>query len=136
MRRTGLDELPQLFNVLKGEMSLVGPRPERPCFVQVLEQQFPHYARRHVAMAGITGLAQVRGYRGCTDIRKRLTADLCYIRKWSLWMDLRILVATARVFLISLMSPIADSASSVPVVEVPKLLSSLTGEGLGDERSL
>jgi lipopolysaccharide/colanic/teichoic acid biosynthesis glycosyltransferase len=91
LRRTSLDELPQLFNVLKGEMSLVGPRPERPVFIEEFRKQIPRYMLRHKVKAGITGWAQVNGWRGDTSVEKRIECDLFYIDNWSLFLDLRIL---------------------------------------------
>ncbi len=91
LRRTSLDELPQLFNVLKGEMSLVGPRPERPVFIEEFRKQIPRYMLRHKVKAGLTGWAQVNGWRGDTSIEKRIEFDLFYIENWSLFFDLRIL---------------------------------------------
>ncbi len=91
IRRTSLDELPQLFNVLKGEMSLVGPRPERPVFIEEFRKQIPRYMLRHKVKAGITGWAQVNGWRGDTSVEKRIECDLFYIENWSLFFDLRIL---------------------------------------------
>jgi Undecaprenyl-phosphate glucose phosphotransferase len=91
IRRTSLDELPQLFNVLKGEMSLVGPRPERPVFIEEFRKQIPRYMLRHKVKAGITGWAQVNGWRGDTSLEKRIECDLFYIENWSLFFDLRIL---------------------------------------------
>ena len=96
MRRTSLDELPQLFNVLRGDMSLVGPRPERPEFVQLFADEVPGYASRHRMRVGITGLAQVRGLRGQTSIADRARADNEYIERWSLLLDLKVLALTAR----------------------------------------
>jgi exopolysaccharide biosynthesis polyprenyl glycosylphosphotransferase len=95
LRRTSLDELPQLWNVLRGDMSLVGPRPERPFFVQKFSQAHPGYADRHRAPVGITGLAQVHGLRGDTSIEDRARFDNHYIDTWSLWQDVRILLRTA-----------------------------------------
>jgi lipopolysaccharide/colanic/teichoic acid biosynthesis glycosyltransferase len=94
LRTTGLDELPQLLNVLRGEMSLVGPRPERPHFVKQFQKRFPDYAARHHLQAGITGWAQVHGFRGDTSIARRLEHDLFYLNHWSLGLDLRILLLT------------------------------------------
>jgi lipopolysaccharide/colanic/teichoic acid biosynthesis glycosyltransferase len=85
-----------LIHVLRGEMSLVGPRPERPHFVKVFEQELPRYAARHHLEAGITGWAQVHGLRGDTSIRRRLEHDLFYLRHWSLGLDVRILLLTVR----------------------------------------
>jgi lipopolysaccharide/colanic/teichoic acid biosynthesis glycosyltransferase len=95
LRRTSLDELPQLWNVLRGDMSLVGPRPERPYFVQRFSQLHPGYAARHRMPVGITGLAQVHGLRGDTSIEDRARFDNHYIDTWSLWQDVRILLYTA-----------------------------------------
>jgi Undecaprenyl-phosphate glucose phosphotransferase len=94
LRRTSLDELPQLFNVLKGDMSLVGPRPERPVFIKQFSRTVPSYMARHRVKAGITGWAQVHGWRGNTSLRKRIQYDLYYITHWTPWLDLRILWMT------------------------------------------
>ncbi len=94
LRRTSLDELPNLFNVLRGEMSLVGPRPERPEFIEEFKREVPRYMLRHKMKAGMTGYAQVQGYRGDTSLRKRIQHDVYYIRHWSLWMDVVILART------------------------------------------
>jgi len=94
LRRTSLDELPQLFNVIKGEMSLVGPRPERPNFVEEFRNRIPSYMLRHKIKAGITGWAQVNGWRGNTSLEKRIEHDLYYIENWSIGFDLRILMMT------------------------------------------
>ena len=95
IRRAGLDEIPQLLNVLRGEMSLVGPRPERPYFARRFERQFPLYSVRHQLRPGLTGWAQIGGWRGDTSIERRLERDLDYFRNWSLRMDLNILLRTA-----------------------------------------
>ncbi len=94
LRSTGLDELPQLWNVLRGEMSLVGPRPERPHFVEQFHRQWPVYGLRHTIPVGITGWAQVHGWRGDTSIAQRVEYDLYYLRHWSLALDFRILWMT------------------------------------------
>ena len=94
LRRLSLDELPQLFNVLRGEMSLVGPRPERPSFVEDFRRRMPRYMLRHKVKAGITGWAQINGWRGNTSIEKRIEYDLYYIERWSLGFDIKILLQT------------------------------------------
>ncbi len=94
LRKTSLDELPQLWNVLRGDMSLVGPRPERPVFINQFSETIPNYMARHCVKAGITGWAQVHGWRGNTSLRKRLQYDLYYITHWTPWLDLRILWMT------------------------------------------
>jgi Undecaprenyl-phosphate glucose phosphotransferase len=96
LRRWSLDELPQIWNVLKGEMSLIGPRPERPAFVQEFKHKIPQYMLRHRVKSGITGWAQVHGWRGNTSIKKRIQYDLYYIENWSLKLDLKILWMTVR----------------------------------------
>jgi Undecaprenyl-phosphate glucose phosphotransferase len=94
LRKTSLDELPQLFNVLKGEMSLVGPRPERPDLIDQFKHNVPKYMLRHKIKAGMTGWAQVNGWRGNTSLEKRIEHDLYYIENWSLSFDLQILFLT------------------------------------------
>lgn len=94
LRKTSLDELPQLFNILKGDMSLVGPRPERPLFVEKFKEEIPRYMIKHQVRPGLTGWAQVNGYRGDTSIRKRIEHDIYYIENWSFWFDLKIILMT------------------------------------------
>ncbi|TCB90105.1 sugar transferase [Micromonospora zingiberis] len=99
LRRTSLDELPQLWNILKGDMSVVGPRPERPYFVEKFSAEYPSYAMRHRVPVGLTGLAQVSGLRGDTPISDRARFDNYYIENWSLWLDAKVLLRTvAEVF--------------------------------------
>lgn len=94
LRRTSLDELPQFLNVLRGDMSVVGPRPERPHFVQKFKVRYAHYMRRHTVKSGITGWAQIQGLRGDTSIQKRVEADIYYIENWSFWLDIIIILRT------------------------------------------
>lgn len=94
LRRSSLDELPQLFNVLRGDMSLVGPRPERPVFVEQFKDEIPDYMKKHLVKAGITGWAQVHGWRGDTDLTRRIEFDIYYIRHWSVWLDIKIIWLT------------------------------------------
>jgi len=94
LRRTNLDEIPQFFNVLRGEMSIVGPRPERPHFVERFLEEIDRYNSRHMFKAGITGWAQVNGWRGDSSIAKRVEYDLYYLRNWSLTFDLQIITMT------------------------------------------
>jgi undecaprenyl-phosphate glucose phosphotransferase len=94
LRHTNIDELPQLWNVLKGEMSLVGPRPERPFFVDQFHLEVPEYDLRHAVPVGMTGWAQVHGWRGRTSLRKRLQYDLDYIHRWTFWLDFLIMFMT------------------------------------------
>ena len=96
LRRTSIDELPQIWNVLMGDMSIVGPRPERPTFVREFKHKIPRYMLRHRVKAGITGWAQVHGWRGNTSIKKRIQYDLYYIQNWSLALDFKILWMTLR----------------------------------------
>ena len=94
LRKTSLDELPQLWNVVRGDMSLVGPRPERPVFVKKFKSDIPHYMLRHKVKSGMTGWAQINGWRGNTSLDRRIECDLYYIRNWSYLLDLRILMLT------------------------------------------
>lgn len=94
LRRTSIDELPQLINVLKGDMSLIGPRPERPQFVEKFREDIPRYMVKHQVRPGMTGWAQVNGYRGDTSIRKRIDCDLYYIENWTVGLDIKILFLT------------------------------------------
>ena len=91
IRKTSIDELPQLFNVLRGDMSLVGPRPERPQFVEKFKEEIPRYMIKHQVRPGLTGWAQVNGYRGDTSIKKRIEHDLYYIENWTLGFDFKII---------------------------------------------
>jgi len=94
IRKTSLDELPQFFNVLFGDMTIVGPRPERPYWVNKFKEEIPEYMLRHYAKAGITGWAQVNGWRGDTSIEERIKCDNYYIQNWSLWFDIKIIFMT------------------------------------------
>ena len=94
LRKTSLDELPQLLNVISGAMSIVGPRPERPMFVEQFKEEIPAYMKKHLVKAGITGWAQIHGWRGDTDLVKRIESDIYYINHWSLWLDIRIILLT------------------------------------------
>jgi exopolysaccharide biosynthesis polyprenyl glycosylphosphotransferase len=94
MRKTNIDELPQFWNVLKGEMSLVGPRPERPELIAGFKHEIPHYNARHTAKPGMTGWAQINGLRGDTDLGERIQCDLWYLENWSLWLDIQIMLMT------------------------------------------
>ena len=94
IRKTSLDELPQFFNIFMGDMSLVGPRPERPFYVEKFRDEIPHYMIKHQVRPGLTGWAQVNGYRGDTSIEKRIDHDLYYIENWSMGFDFKILFLT------------------------------------------
>jgi undecaprenyl-phosphate glucose phosphotransferase len=96
LRHTNIDELPQLYNVLRGDMSLVGPRPERPVFVEEFRRTIPGYDLRHAVPGGMTGWAQVHGWRGRTSLRKRIQYDLDYIERWSILLDFRVLLMTVQ----------------------------------------
>ena len=94
IRRTSIDELPQFWNVLRGDMSMVGPRPERPLFVEKFKEEIPRYMIKHQVRPGLTGWAQINGYRGDTSIRKRIEFDLYYIENWTMGFDIKILFLT------------------------------------------
>jgi len=94
LRRTSIDELPQLINILLGEMSLVGPRPEQPAYVEKFQKIIPRYMERHREKAGLTGWAQVNGLRGDTSISERTKYDLWYVENWSIWLDIKIIIRT------------------------------------------
>ena len=94
LRKYSIDELPQLYNVLRGDMSLVGPRPERPFFVEKFREEIPLYMIKHLVRPGITGWAQVNGWRGDTSIEKRIECDIHYIENWSFLLDIKILFLT------------------------------------------
>ncbi|MGH3470563.1 MAG: sugar transferase, partial [Nocardioidaceae bacterium] len=94
LRQLSLDELPQLWNILLGDMSLVGPRPERPVFVDEFCRKFPQYVSRHRVPVGLTGWAQINGLRGDTDISDRADFDNFYIENWSIWTDVKIMLRT------------------------------------------
>ena len=94
VRRFSIDELPQLINVVLGDMSLVGPRPEQPQFVEQFQESIPRYMERHREKAGITGWAQVNGLRGDTSIEDRTRYDLWYVENWALWLDFKIIIRT------------------------------------------
>ena len=94
IRKYSIDELPQLLNIIKGDMSLVGPRPERPQFVQKFRDEIPRYMVKHQVRPGMTGWAQINGYRGDTSIEKRIEYDLYYIENWTMVFDMKILILT------------------------------------------
>jgi lipopolysaccharide/colanic/teichoic acid biosynthesis glycosyltransferase len=94
MRKWNIDEVPQFWNVLVGNMSLVGPRPERPEHIETLKEQIPHYNARHYSKPGLTGFAQVNGMRGDTDLKARVRYDLYYLENWNLFLDVYIMIRT------------------------------------------
>ena len=94
IRKTSIDELPQLFNILFGDMSLVGPRPERPQFVEKFKEEIPRYMIKHQVRPGLTGWAQVNGFRGDTSIEERINHDLYYIENWTMGLDIKIMFLT------------------------------------------
>ena len=95
IRKTSIDELPQFFNVLKGDMSVVGPRPERPYFVEEFKEKIPKYMVKHQVKPGLTGWAQIHGCRGNTSIKKRIEFDIEYVENWLMGLDLAIMIKTA-----------------------------------------
>jgi len=94
IRKTSIDELPQFYNILKGDMSLIGPRPERPYFVNKFRESVPKYMIKHHVKPGMTGWAQINGYRGNTSIVKRIEYDIFYVENWSVWLDIKIFIKT------------------------------------------
>ncbi len=94
MRKTSIDELPQLFNILMGDMSVVGPRPERPQFVEQFKEEIPRYMVKHQVRPGLTGWAQINGYRGDTSIKRRIEFDIFYIENWTMSFDIKIMFLT------------------------------------------
>jgi lipopolysaccharide/colanic/teichoic acid biosynthesis glycosyltransferase len=94
LRRLGLDELPQLWNVIRGDMSIVGPRPERPEFTREFRKEYQSYELRHVVQGGLTGFAQIHGWRGCTSLEERLRHDIYYVSNWSFRLDLYVVFMT------------------------------------------
>jgi exopolysaccharide biosynthesis polyprenyl glycosylphosphotransferase len=122
LRVTGLDELPQLWNILKGDMSLVGPRPERPFFVEQFKAEIPRYDDRHRVPVGLTGLAQVHGLRGDTSIDERARLDNQYIENWSLWRDIVILFQTVSAVVRNMLEPSGETGrAEAPVGRVVRL---------------
>ena len=98
IRKTNIDELPQFFNILKGDMSLIGPRPERPFFVDKFRDEIPKYMIKHHVRPGMTGYAQINGYRGNTSIKKRIDHDIFYVENWNFLLDVKIFFMTFRNF--------------------------------------
>ena len=98
IRKTNIDELPQFFNILKGDMSLIGPRPERPYFVEKFRDEIPKYMIKHHVRPGMTGYAQINGYRGNTSIEKRIDHDIYYVENWDFLLDVKIFFMTFRNF--------------------------------------
>jgi exopolysaccharide biosynthesis polyprenyl glycosylphosphotransferase len=132
LRVTGLDELPQLWNILKGDMSLVGPRPERPFFVEQFKTEIPRYDDRHRVPVGLTGLAQVHGLRGDTSIDERARLDNQYIENWSLWRDVVILFQTVSAVIRNTLEPSGETGRA----ETPALRASLAEQGAPVESHL
>ena len=96
LRKSNFDELPQLWNILVGQMSFIGPRPEQPNFVEKFENEIPDYFRRHRVKSGLTGWAQVNGLKGNTSIKERVRYDIYYIENWSFWFDFKIILKTIK----------------------------------------
>jgi len=119
LRRTSLDELPQLINILRGDMSIVGPRPERPHFVDQFATLYPRYTARHRVPAGLTGWSQVHGLRGDTSIEERARFDNYYIENWTLWLDIRICLLTVGAVLREVMEHRAASKRATAAVSTP-----------------
>ena len=94
IRKLSIDEMPQFWNILKGDMSLVGPRPERPYFVEKFKEEIPHYMIKHQVRPGLTGWAQINGFRGDTSIERRIEYDLYYIENWTMGFDFKIMILT------------------------------------------
>ncbi len=94
IRKTSIDEFPQFFNVFKGEMSLIGPRPERPIFVEKFRKEIPQYMIKHYVRPGMSGWAQVNGWRGNTSIKKRVEYDIYYVENWTMYLDIKIFIMT------------------------------------------
>lgn len=94
IRKTSIDEFPQFFNILKGDMSLIGPRPERPIFVEKFREEIPQYMIKHYVRPGMSGWAQVNGWRGNTSIKKRIEYDIYYVENWTITLDLKIFILT------------------------------------------
>ena len=120
LRKTGLDELPQLFNVLAGDMSLVGPRPERPHFVDLFSDLYPQYNERHRLPAGVTGWAQIHGLRGNSSIEERIIFDNYYIENWSLSLDFKIILRTVSKLMCSQQEDGAGSTQREHVADGPQ----------------
>jgi lipopolysaccharide/colanic/teichoic acid biosynthesis glycosyltransferase len=121
LRVTGLDELPQLWNILKGDMSLVGPRPERPFFVEQFKAEVRRYDDRHRVPVGLTGLAQVHGLRGDTSIDERARLDNQYIENWSLWRDIVILFQTVSAVIRNTLSRSDTGRDEAPVLSIHRV---------------
>jgi lipopolysaccharide/colanic/teichoic acid biosynthesis glycosyltransferase len=131
LRASSVDELPQLINVVRGEMSLIGPRPERPRYVERFCEEVPCYCHRLRVRPGMTGLAQVRGFRGATSLPKRVDADNEYIESWSIWLDLKVLLLTVRT-VIGFLRSHAEDEPARPAVTLVGRAQALPAFGGGD----